>query len=67
MITRKPGSEGQQGVDRGFNGTRAPLHLGKEEASLERGQEGDGEVVRVDFGRELSGVMKVSGVFRHGT
>ena len=36
------------------------MHLGKEEASLERGQEGDGEVVRVDFGRELSGVMKVS-------
>jgi hypothetical protein len=43
--------EGQEGVDRGLEGTGVPLELGEQETILERGEEGHGEVVGVDASR----------------
>ena len=40
-------SEREDGVDGGFEGTGVPLDLGEEEAPLDSGEEGDGEVVGV--------------------
>ena len=54
------GDKGEEGVDRGFERTGAPLHLGEEQPSLERGEQRSGEVVRVDVGRELSVGMEGS-------
>jgi len=34
------------------------LYLGEEKPSLERGEQGDGEVIRVEAGRELPGGLK---------
>jgi hypothetical protein len=40
-------SESEDGVDGGFEGTGVPLDLGQQEAPLDSGEEGDGEVVGV--------------------
>ena len=55
-----PGGEGKEGVDRGFEGTRVPLDLGEQEAALDRGEEGDGEVIRVGPVWEMPGFAEVS-------
>jgi hypothetical protein len=39
--------EVKDGVDGGFERVGVALNLGEDEAALERGEEGDGEVVRV--------------------
>jgi len=49
------GGEGEEGVDRGFEGAGVPLDLGEQEASLDCGEEGEGEVVRVGVGWEVPG------------
>src|SRR5450755_4269934 len=54
------GGQGEEGVDRRFEGTGVPLDLGEEEAPLERGEEGDGHVVGVDVGREMPGGVTAS-------
>ena len=43
----------EEGIDRSFERTGTPLHLGEQKPSLERGEQSSGEVVRVDVGREL--------------
>src|ERR1039458_10165668 len=45
--------KGEEGIDRSFERTSAPLYLSEEKSSLERGEQSDGEVIRVDVGREL--------------
>ncbi len=45
--------KGEEGIDRGFERAGAPLYLGEEKSSLERGEQGDGEVIRVEAGREV--------------
>jgi len=55
-----PGGEGEEGVDRGFEGTGVPLDLGEQEAALDRGEEGDGEVCRVGPVWEMPGFAEVS-------
>jgi hypothetical protein len=45
--------KGEEGIDRSFEWTGTPMHLGEEKPSLERGEQGRGEVVWVDAGREL--------------
>ena len=44
--------ESEEGVDRRFEGTGVQLDLGQEETPLEHGEEGDGQVVGVNAGRE---------------
>jgi hypothetical protein len=48
----RPGSsaegKGEEGIDGSFERTSAPLHLGQEKSSLERGEQSDGEIVGVD-------------------
>ena len=53
----EPG-EGEQCVEGGFEGTGVPLNLGEEKSSLERGEQGDGQVVGVDAGRDAPGGVK---------
>ena len=43
----------EDGIDRSFERAGAPLHLGEQKSSLERGEQSSGEVVRVDVGREF--------------
>ena len=50
----------EEGVDRRFQRAGVPLDLGEEKAPLERGQEGDGEGVRVGAVRELSGLVQAA-------
>jgi hypothetical protein len=45
--------KGEDGVDRSFEWTGIPMYLGEQESSLERGEQGGGEVARVDAGREF--------------
>ena len=52
--------KGEEGIDRSFERAGAPLHLGEQKSSLERGEQGNGEVVRVDAGREFPVGMKGS-------
>src|ERR1700723_1048203 len=57
MAVNEPGlgssadGKGEEGVDRSFERAGAPMHLSEQESSLERGEQGSGEVVRVDAGR----------------
>ena len=46
--------EVEDGVDRGLERAGAPVHLGEEKPSFERGEQGGGEVVGVDAGRECA-------------
>ena len=50
----------EEGVDGRFQGAGVPLDLGEEKATLERGEEGDGEGVRVGAVRELSGLVQAA-------
>ena len=50
----------EEGVDGGFEGTGVALDLGEEEAALECGEEGDGEVVRVGAVREVPGGVQTA-------
>src|SRR5450631_4047880 len=52
--------KGEEGIDCSFERTSAPLHLGQEKSSLERGEQSDGEIVGVDVGREPPVGMKSS-------
>jgi len=52
--------EGEEGIDRSLERTGTPLYLGEQKPSLERGEQSNGEVVRVDTGRELPVGMKGS-------
>ena len=66
MAVNEPGlgapadGKGEEGIDRSFERAGAPLHLGEEKPSLEGGEQGSGEVVRVDAGREFPGGLKGS-------
>src|SRR5450756_285591 len=55
--------KGEEGIDRGFERASAPLYLGEKKSSLERGEQSDGEVIRVDAGRELPVGLKGSEPF----
>jgi len=46
----------EEGVDGGFERPGVALNLGEDEAALECGEEGDGEVVRVGAVREVPGL-----------
>jgi hypothetical protein len=50
----------EDGVDGGFERAGVALNLGEEEAALECGEEGDGEVVRVGAVREVPGGVKTA-------
>jgi hypothetical protein len=50
----------EDGVDGGFERAGVALNLGEEEAALEYGEEGDGEVVRVGAVREVPGGVKAA-------
>jgi hypothetical protein len=50
----------EEGVDRRFQRAGVPLDLGEEKAALERGQEGEGEGVRVGAVRELPGLVQAA-------
>ena len=52
--------EFEEGVDGCFEGTGVALDLGEEETALERGEEGDSDVVRVGAVREVPGVVKTA-------
>ena len=54
------GGELEEGVDRGFQRAGVALDLGEEKAALERGEEGDGEVVRVGAVREVPGGVQAA-------
>jgi hypothetical protein len=56
----------EEGVDRRFQEAGVPLDLGEEWAALERGEEGDGEVVRVGAVRELPGLVQAAQAFGDG-
>jgi hypothetical protein len=56
----------EEGVDGRFQGAGVPLDLGEEKASLERGEEGDGEGVWVSAVRELPGLVQAAQVFADG-
>ena len=64
MVVNGPGlgsssdGEGEEGIDRSLERTASLLHLGEQEPSLERGEQSNGEVVRVDTGREFPVGMK---------
>ena len=55
---RRPAS--QDGVDGGFERAGVALNLGEDEASLECGEEGDGEAVRVGAVREVPGGVQTA-------
>jgi hypothetical protein len=50
----------KDGVDGGFEGAGVALNLGEDEAALERGEQGDGEVVRVGAVREVPGGVQTA-------
>ena len=50
----------KNGVDGGFEGAGVALNLGEDEAALECGEEGDGEVVRVGAVREVPGGVQTA-------
>ena len=50
--------KGEEGIDRSLERAGTPMYLGEEKPSLERGEHGGGEVVRVDVGRDLPVVMQ---------
>ena len=50
----------EDGVDGGFQGAGVALNLGEDEAALEHGEEGDGEVVRGGAVREVPGGVKTA-------
>ena len=52
--------KGEKGIDGSLERAGAPLYLGEEKSSLERGEQSSGEVVRVDVGREFPVGMKGS-------
>jgi hypothetical protein len=52
--------KGKERIDCSLERTSAPLHLGQEKSSLERGEQRDGEIVGVDVRRELPVGMKSS-------
>jgi len=52
--------KGEEGVYRSFERAGAPLYLGEEKPSLERGEQGDGEVIRVGPVWEMPGFAEVS-------
>ncbi len=52
--------KGEKGIDRGLERAGTPLHLAEYKSSLERGEQGDSEVVRVDVGREFPVGLKGS-------
>ena len=54
------GGEAEDGVKGGFEGTGVALDLGEEETALERGEEGDSEVVRVGAVQWMPGVVKAA-------
>ena len=56
----------EEGVNRSFQGADVPLDLGEEKAALERGQEGDGEGVRVGALRELSSLVQAAQALAEG-
>jgi hypothetical protein len=56
----------EESVDRRFQGAGVPLNLGEEKASLERGEKGDGEGVRVGAVREPPGPVQAAQVFADG-
>ena len=66
MAVNEPGlgssadGKGEEGIDRSFERAGTPVYLGEQESSLERGEQGSGEVVRVDAGREFPVGMKGS-------
>ena len=63
MRRHVPGGEAREvkdGVDGGFEGAGVALHLGEDEAALERGEEGDGEVVGVGAVREVPGGVQTA-------
>jgi hypothetical protein len=49
----------EEGVNRRFQGADVPLDLGEEKAALKRGEEGDGEGVRVGPVREHAHRMSI--------
>ena len=53
-------SESENSVDGGFERTGVPLDLGEEEAPLDSGEEGDGEVVGLQAGPQVPGGVKCS-------
>jgi len=63
VCRRVPAAEAREpedGVDGGFERAGVALNLGEDEAALERGEEGDGEVVRVGAVREMPGGVKTA-------
>jgi hypothetical protein len=50
----------EDGVNGGFERAGVALNLGEDEAALESGEEGDGEVVRADAIRQVPGVVKTA-------
>lgn len=56
---RRPGTgssldgKGEEGIDRSFEGATVPEYLGEQKSAFERGEQSDGEVVRVDVGLQL--------------
>lgn len=45
--------KGEEGIDRSFEGATVPEYLGEQKSAFERGEQSDGEVVRVDVGLQL--------------
>jgi hypothetical protein len=50
----------EDGVNGGFERAGVALNLGEDEAALESGEEGDGEVVRADAIRQVPGGVKTA-------
>src|ERR1700739_4835479 len=50
--------KGEEGIDRSFDRAAASVHLGEYKCPFERGEQSNGEVVRVDAGREFPVGMK---------
>src|SRR6185437_3256073 len=48
----------EEGIDRSFERAGAPLRMGEQKPSFERGEESNGEVVRVNAGRKFPLGMK---------
>src|ERR1700739_906576 len=71
MTVNEPGlgssadGEREKGIDRSFERTGTPMYLGEYKSSLERGEQSDGEVVRVEAGRELPVCWKNSQSIGH--
>jgi len=58
LVRAADAREREDGVDGGFQRPSVPLDLGEEEAALECGQQGHGEVARVGAVREVPGGVK---------